>query len=412
MEATGKSYKVYKNFVTGEVSCEVLIETIHSQHRAFTAIYKKNYERSMGGVRMVTNGTAQEAARLARGMAEKCALNSIPANGQKCLIICSNQIPEDAMERASIVDYHLNIVKKIEPGVIFGPDMGTPEEIMDLVADKFNHLDNVTGLSREHGGLEIDKNGYTAIGAYEAFEQITQRKKGLHSVSIQGFGAVGSYFLKLMDLSEYSIAGISNLRGTLMIKSQQFNKERLLELFHHSGDDCLELFALESDKFQFVADRSFIYKLQADVFIPAARTTSIARDGELNAARNENPEVIGVNDFMREVQPALIIEIANHPLSYDAEKYLEEHGVLILPDFMVNCGGMIGCHTEWKNRQTLREKPEEYDHVNEQCKKMIIQEMKNNIGELMAIPGSKRNIANEMMHRRLKTTIATYKSSL
>jgi len=410
MESMGKSYEVYKNFVTEEVSSDVLIETIHPQHRAFTAIYKKNYERSIGGVRMVTNGTPREAARLARGMAEKCALNSLPVNGQKCLVICSNQVPENARERASIIDYHLNIVKKIEPGVIFGPDMGTPEEIMDLVADEFGHLDNVTGLSKKLGGLEIDKNGYTAIGAYEAFQHVAQGKKGLHSVSIQGFGAVGSYFLRLMDLSEYSIAGISNLRGTLIIKSKKFNKERLLELFHHTGDDCLELFALES-KFQFVSDRSCIYKLQADVFIPAARTTSIAQDAELNAARNENPEVIGVNDFMRDVQPGLIIEIANHPLSYSAEKYLEEHGVLILPDFMVNCGGMIGCYTEWKNRKTLREKPEEYDHVNEKCKRIIIQEMKNNIDELMDIPGSKRDIANEMMHSRLKTTIATYKSS-
>jgi glutamate dehydrogenase/leucine dehydrogenase len=75
--------------------------------------------------------------------------------------------------------------------------------------------------------------------------------------------------------------------------------------------------------------------------------------GELAEIRaKENPSVRDVADFLSQTGVKLVAEGANHPLSVAAEEFLEQHGVIVLPDFIINCGGLIGCWDEWEARHS------------------------------------------------------------
>lgn len=47
------------------------------------------------------------------------------------------------------------------------------------------------------------------------------------------------------------------------------------------------------------------------------------------------------------VQAAVIVEGANGPVTYEADALLERKGIVIVPDFLANSGGLIGSYFEW-----------------------------------------------------------------
>ncbi len=75
---------------------------------------------------------------------------------------------------------------------------------------------------------------------------------------------------------------------------------------------------------------------------------------ELDEVRTmSNSDCFDVCAFHRDSDVKVVLEGANHPLSEAAEQYLEAQGVLILPDHVVNCGGLIGCWYDWVYRPEL-----------------------------------------------------------
>ena len=378
---------VEKNVIVNEIGLAILIKTQHGDMTAMTAIHTRQHPWRQGGVRFAVNANEIELAHLALGMTEKALAADIPIDGMKCLVVCPGGVPAAAQDRAKILADHIKLVKEVEPNAVFGPDMNCQEDVLDIVYADHGLKKSVTGLSKHNGGLEIDKNGFTAIGVFEAIETATElMANNLSTASIQGFGAVGAHLAGLLQLANYSVVAISNIDGCLAALNGE------LDVVASSPENCGRTFR-DFDQLKttyqeighvfFDARPERLFNCRADIVTLAARTSVLARENELSNARKENKDVVAVEAMYEAVRPMLIVEAANHPLSEAAERFLSDRDVVILPDILINCGGMIGCWYEYKHRETLITKNTTFDHALERCLDYTRNIIKKNVRELL-----------------------------
>lgn len=340
----------------------------------------RNFENAIGGVRFVSQGSLVEAYRLARGMREKCLSAMVPVDGCKTLVITPNGIPDED-RRAKLLAQHIERCTPIDRGIIFGPDMGSPELVMGKILENLNmKYENVTGLPKEYGGLDIDVNGFTAYGMFHAIRRVYKNQLD-KTVTIQGFGAVGSKLAGMLSSAGFKIKAVSNVMGCLVCEDG-LDIKKLYSLYERAGDECLLKYDADDTKHH--KDPHHLFTVKADVFVPAARTSVLVLKKELESVKNENPDAISIEEFLAATGVSLIGEAANHPLSYSAEAYAEKRGVIVLPDFVVNCGGMIGCYTEWKHRRELLSKLKSYDDVVQLCNKHIYETIIGNLDLMLS----------------------------
>lgn len=385
----------------------LLVQTTHRDGSvATTLVHRQDFSRRIGGARFVDVGSVEEAAHLAAAMTQKCLAAGLSMDGQKSVISCPGGLPRSYAERARILREHVEIVVQHDPGVIFGPDMGNPEASMDRVAAVPALLDHVTGLSGALRGLSIDHRGYTGLGVAHAVaglnarllhrgsaagvevpatwgragvqrshawpsheeddrcpagaEALARRRSapgpgetgghGLRTFTVQGWGAVGAWSALLLEGQGLELVGLSTVDGALRAAPG----ERLVARDLHAAwqDDPAGVMAAGARSGGEALDRDALLDVPCDVFIPAARTQVLALREELSAVRRENPHARSVEDFLERTGVRVVAEGANHPLSDGAERYLEDHGVVVLPDIVVNCGGLIGCAMEWEARRS------------------------------------------------------------
>jgi len=140
--------------------------------------------------------------------------------------------------------------------------------------------------------------------------------------AIQGFGNVGSYAATLMAKRGVKIVGISDISGAY------YNKEgidvRKAQIFRDENDGMLEGFPgaekIEGEE---------LLTLDVDVLIPAAKEDVITKHNAQN------------------IQARLIVEGANGPTSFKADKIIREKGILVVPDILANAGGVTVSYFEW-----------------------------------------------------------------
>lgn len=123
---------------------------------------------------------------------------------------------------------------------------------------------------------------------------------------------------------------------------------------------------------------------------------------------SENPDVRDVAEFYAATGVRLIVEGANHPISANAEHWLEAQGVRILPDFIVNCGGLIGCWVEWQARHRDGLRPVvDLASVGQQAREQIRETVMANVKELLAatdVPA--REAAKRIVQRNRERLLA------
>lgn len=347
-----KAPLVLRNVTIDNELFALVVTTYHDGAEATTAIHRQDFERRIGGARFVDRTLSlSEVGHLARTMTQKCMAAMIPADGQKSVIAAG---PIDLLteeRRAQILVEHVRTLKAFDPGVIVGPDMGNPEAVQDRASRAEGLLDHFTGLSKANRGLSIDANGYTAQGVAAAVRAcIGDDSISKQRVSIQGFGAVGAHTARLLNTLGAKIVAISN-KDVLLTSEMGLDVPALFARFAEAGDQALKCCNENRYGIQVSHDPNEIFKVPTDVFVPAARTDILATAAELQHVREtENSDVRDVADFYTSTGVRLVVEGANHPLSPEAERWLELNSVRILPDFIVNCGGLIGCWVEWEAR--------------------------------------------------------------
>ena len=274
---------------------------------------------AIGGVRMAPDVTVEEAFRLARAMTYKNAAAGLPHGGAKSGIIADPACEPEDKER--LIRAFARMIGGLTE-YIPGPDMGTHEACMAWVKDEIGRS---VGLPRVLGGIPLDEIGATGFGLAVAAEVAADEAKltldGAR-MAVEGFGAVGQHAARFLTRRGARLVAASDSRGAIL-NPQGLDVDALIA--HKRAGSEVSAFPhgrpLAADQLVGVA---------CEIWIPAARPDTLTAD---NVTR---------------LQAKLILQGANIPATEAAEEWMHGHGVLSVPDFVANAGGVICAAIEYR----------------------------------------------------------------
>ena len=275
---------------------------------------------SIGGLRMAPDVSTEECARLARAMTLKNAAAALPHGGGKSVLYGDSRTPRERKERLIRAFAH---ALRNEEDYIFGPDMGTDESCMAWVKDE---IGRAVGLPAALGGIPLDEMGATGWGIRHAAE-VAAPYCGFDlsgaRVVIQGFGAVGKHSARFLAERGAILVAASDSQGAI---------------HNPKGISVADLIALK-DSGKTVSeyrdgrklDRDAVLDIECEIWIPAAR-----------------PDVVR-EDNVHRLKTKLVLEGANIPVTPGAAMALHDRGVVVVPDFIANAGGVICAAMEYQS---------------------------------------------------------------
>ncbi len=286
---------------------------------------------SKGGIRYADDVTLDEVKALAAWMTWKCACVNVPFGGAKGGIrVNPKELSIHELERLTR-RYTASMFDVFGPDRdIPAPDMNTNEQTMAWIMDTYsmkshkNETAVVTGKPIILGGSKGRKEA-TGRGV------ITTTLAGLSklrisasnaTVVVQGFGNVGSVSAQLIYEQGARVIAISDVSGGY---------------YNPNGIDIPEAmdyskghgFSLEGFPGAEPISNKELLELECDVLIPAAKEDQINKE---NAPR---------------IKAKIIAEGANGPVTANADKILEEKGIMVIPDILANAGGVTVSYFEW-----------------------------------------------------------------
>lgn len=273
---------------------------------------------AIGGIRMAPDVTLEEVARLARAMTFKNAAAGLPHGGGKAGIVADPRMKPQDKER--LIRAFGRAIRNLSD-YIPGPDMGTDETCMAWLKDE---MGRAVGIPAVLGGIPLDTIGATGFGlavcAEVAQEFAEVRLRGAR-VAIQGFGAVGRHAARFLQERGAVIVAVSDSQGATVARD---------------GLDVQELIAFKAQGKSVVGfpggkplASTDLVDVDCDIWIPAAR-----------------PDVLTLDNVSR-LKARVVLQGANIPATPEAEEWLHRHGVLSVPDFIANAGGVICAAVEY-----------------------------------------------------------------
>lgn len=306
----------------------------HSHHRLPTK----------GGIRYAESVDQDEVMALASLMTYKCALVDVPFGGAKGGIkINPANFSEEQLQNITR-RYTSELVKKnfIGPGIdVPAPDYGTGPREMAWILDTYQALrhgevDSIACVT----GKPVTQNGIrgraeaTGRGVFYGLRECMRyaddmKKIGLtpgiegKTMVVQGLGNVGSN-TALISQSEgnVKIIGIAEREGSIH-NPDGINVEELMAFRKDTGS------IIGFPGSTHIGNASAALELECDILVPAALENQITTE---NASR---------------IKAKIIAEAANGPITADADPILIAKGIIILPDFFINAGGVTVSYFEW-----------------------------------------------------------------
>ena len=261
---------------------------------------------SAGGTRMIPDVDAGEVARLARAMTWKFASCRVPYAGAKAGVRFAGG------DRAVVLAAYLRALEPLKETFLTGPDMGTYPA--DFVEDPDAELP-LWAQSYQGMGMDDLATGHGVKAAAEAALGHLGRSLDGATVAIEGFGKVGAGTALACVQGGASVVGVSTVEGCVA-DPDGFDVGVLLELRSRHGDDLVCHAAVP------VRPRGELFALDCDVVVPGARPDSVT---------------LGVVECLR---CAVVCPGANVPYAVGAVEALHARGIVALPDFVANSGGV------------------------------------------------------------------------
>jgi glutamate dehydrogenase (NADP+) len=320
-----------------------------------------------GGVRYHPNVSMDEVQSLAFWMTFKCALLNLPFGGAKGGITLNpKELSRQELERLSRA-YIDAIADFIGPDVdILAPDVYTNATVMGWMMDQYSIIKRkvspavVTGKPVMMGGSQ-GRDGATAMGAFYAINTILpkfEQNPAQTTVAIQGFGKVGAILAEKLAQGGYQVVAVSDSQGGLYAEQgldipsiRQYKSDRKTMKAVYCQDTVCNIVEHQT------ISNSELLTLDVDILVPAALENQIT---EANA---------------HEIKAKYIFEVANGPINSAADRILEERGIYVFPDILINAGGVTVSYFEWvQNRSGLYWSLEE---VNQRLKERMVEETEN-----------------------------------
>ncbi|MBA2316666.1 MAG: glutamate dehydrogenase [Euzebyales bacterium] len=324
------------------------VETLYGyrvQHNGARGPYK-------GGVRYHPSADLEEVRALASLMTWKTAIVDLPFGGAKGGVqVDAASLSLTELERLtrrymSQVSYIVGPYRDI-----MAPDMNTNAQTMAWMMDAYGQreghtLSIVTGKPVELGG-SLGRDAATGRGAVIVLDQAV-KDAGLApedlSVAIQGFGNVGSWTARLAKAEGYRVVAVSDVNGGVYDPRGL----RVLDVLDHVRASGTVVGHPDTE----TLTNEEILELDVDVLVPAAL-------GEVVTSAN-------VDD----VRARIVVEAANHPVTPVADANLADRGVTVLPDILVNAGGVTVSYFEWT--QNIQQFSWDEDRVNAALREHLV----------------------------------------
>lgn len=300
--------------------------------KAWRCQYDSSRGPTKGGIRFHPSVTMNEVMHLAFLMTIKCAVAGLPFGGAKGGVsVDVKELSHNELENLSRA-YIKAFSSMIGPDKdIPAPDMYTGGAVLAWMADEYDRI-NGKKYRAALTGKPIAMNGSqgrteaTGLGGYYVLKKIAE--SGLCPneklrIAFQGFGNVASYCAKYLAEDGHIIVAASDSSGCLYSENG-LDVQNLIEYknarkrFSEYTGESVQL--LEADK---------VLTVTCDVLAPAALANQITE---------ENAD---------QVQAKVILELANTPVTEEAEAILQQKGITVIPDVLTNSGGVIVSYFEW-----------------------------------------------------------------
>ena len=285
------------------------------------AIHDTTLGPALGGTRYWNYGSFDEAVtdalRLARGMTYKAAVAGLNLGGGKAVIVGDNR----RTDREFIFRAHGRFVQSLNGRYITAEDVGTSPADMEYVRRETNHVAGLQGLSG-------DPSPVTGYGVYMGIKAAAKQRWGKESlagrtIAVQGCGKVAYYLCQHLKTEN----------ARLIVTD--IDQEKVKRVVEETGAEAV---AAEA-----------IYDVAADIYAPCA----------LGATIND--------DTLARLKVEIIAGGANNQLAEERHgKALEDRGLLYVPDFVINAGGLINVYGEimgWGQERSKRKAQEIYDTI-------------------------------------------------
>lgn len=302
------------------------------QHNSIRGPYK-------GGIRFHPEVDMDEVKALSTWMTIKCAVVDIPFGGGKGGIIVDPKELSPRELEALTRGYTLALAPFIGPEIdIPAPDVYTNAQIMAWIVDEYskihgrNQLGVVTGKSVAIGGSEGREEATSQGGVYvleEILAQASQNPSEM-TVVVQGFGNAGSHVARKLHEAGFKILAVSDSKGGLYCE-EGLDPVQALACKNESGKVGECLIAGKSCK---MVTNEELLQIPCDVLVLSALE---------NQVRGDNAH---------QVQAKLILELANGPVTPEADEILNQKGIEVIPDILANAGGVTVSYFEWVQNTT------------------------------------------------------------
>ena len=335
---------------------------------AWRIVFNDSLGPGKGGIRFHPGVSEDEMMSLSFWMSIKNSLAGLPYGGAKGGVKFD---PKNASPQIleAVSRKYINAFYKVlgQDKDIPAPDVYTNPQIMAWMLDEYEKKTGrhepgmITGKPLELQGC-ILRSDATAKGGLIITEEMARefnlRKRNL-KIAIQGFGNAGLNIAKMLWENDFKIAAVSDSKGGIYNK----NGLNIKEVIKTKSEKGL---VSEYRKSERITNEELL-KLPVDILILAALENQITKD---NAGR---------------IRAKYIIEIANGPVSYEADKILFNKGTLIAPDILASAGGVIASYFEWSQNKTGNILDQKY------LEKLFKQKMAGSWRQVIALNKKRRN---------------------
>jgi glutamate dehydrogenase (NADP+) len=331
-----------------EKALTVVIDGVERQLPAYRVQFSNARGPYKGGIRFHPEADLDEVMTLAAMMSIKCAVVDIPLGGGKGGVTFDpkglSKTDIEVVARAWARAFAPDIGPQRDTPA---PDMYTNTEVMAVMLDEYEKVTGTkapgtfTGKPVELGGIP-GRDTATALGGVYVLEAyLKEKQKALPlRVAIHGFGNAGATAASILHGRGFTIVGIADSKGSVMSAAglnpaafvQIKNENRSLRDMYCTGSVC-DIGTLEREGVAIGAPDE-VLTMDADILVPAALDCAVT------------------DEIAKAVRATVILELANGPVSANADTVLAARGIDVIPDALANAGGVVVSYFEWLQNTT------------------------------------------------------------